>query len=141
MADAEKEAEALMAKLQREQCYLIMMRPAEDPPEPPIPQPEMRLEHHDFLVDMERRGILFAAGPLRDDEGWERGHGLLIFRAKNRAEATELAMQEPYTKYGQRQVDVIPWQRNEGSSNINLRLADGVLEIDNRRWSLGPPKE
>ena len=75
MSKAEQQATGLMAKLQREQCYLIMMRPAEDPKVAPIPKAEMRLEHHDYLVDMERRGILFAAGPLRDDEGWERGHG------------------------------------------------------------------
>jgi uncharacterized protein YciI len=140
MSDAEKKAEELMAGLQREQCYLIMMRPAENPPEPPKPQAEMRLEHHDFLCEMERRGVLFAAGPCRDDEGWTRGTGLLIFRAASRAEATELAMQEPYTKHGQREIDVIPWQRNEGNMRMTLNLADGVLEIDNRRWSVGPPK-
>ncbi len=138
MSDAEERAKALMAKLQREQCYLIMMRPASDPKEPPIPQAEMRLEHHEYLADMERRGILFAAGPLRDEEGWKQGHGLLIFRAKTRAEATEWALQEPYTKYGQREIDVIPWQRNEGTTTLNLRLADGVLEMDNRRWAIGP---
>ena len=141
MSNAEQQATALMAKLQREQCYLIMMRPAEKPKVAPIPQAEMRLEHHDYLVDMERRGILFAAGPLRDDEGWQRGHGLLIFRASNRAEATEWAMQEPYTKYGQREVEVIPWQRNEGTISINLRLADGFLEIDNRKWAIGPAED
>ena len=141
MSNAEQRAKALMAKLQREQCYLIMMRPAENPKVVSIPQAEMRLEHHDYLVDMERRGILFAAGPLRDDEGWERGHGLLIFRASNRTEATEWAMQEPYTKYGQREVEVIPWQRNEGTISINLRLADGFLEIDNRKWAIGPAED
>ena len=141
MSNAEQQATAPKAKLQREQCYLIMMRPVENPKVAPIPQAEMRLEHHDYLVDMERRGILFAAGPLRDDEGWERGHGLLIFRATNRAEATKWAMQEPYTKYGQREVEIIPWQRNEGTISINLRLADGFLEIDNRKWAIGPAEE
>jgi uncharacterized protein YciI len=115
-----------------------MMRPAVNPPAPPKPQAEMRLEHHDFLVDMERRGVLFAAGPCRDEEGWVRGTGLLIFRAKSRAEAEALARQEPYTKHGQREIDIIPWQRNEGAMTVNLRLADGILEIDNRRWSIGP---
>ena len=141
MSNAEQQATAPKAKLQREQCYLIMMRPVENPKVAPIPQAEMRLEHHDYLVDMERRGILFAAGPLRDDEGWERGYGLLIFRASNRAEATNWAMQEPYTKYGQREVEIIPWQRNEGTISINLRLADGFLEIDNRKWAIGPAEE
>jgi uncharacterized protein YciI len=141
MKDAEERATELMNRLQREQCYLIMMRPADNPPPPPKPQPEMRLEHHAFLVEMERRGVLFAAGPCRDDEGWVRGTGLLIFRASSRAEAEALARQEPYTKYGQREIEIIPWQRNEGSMTINLRLADGIVEIDNRRWSIGPAED
>lgn len=139
MTDADQQAKTLMQGLQREQCYLIMMRPAENPPEPPKPQADMRLEHHEFLVDMERRGILVGAGPCRDDEGWVRGTGMLIFRAANREEARSLAMQEPYTKYGQRDIDIIPWQRNEGNLRLTLNLADGVLELDNRRWKLGPP--
>lgn len=141
MSDAEKRASELMDRLQREQCYLIMMRPADNPPPPPKPQPEMRLEHHAFLVEMERRGVLFAAGPCRDAEGWVRGTGLLIFRAASRAEAEALARQEPYTKYGQREIEIIPWQRNEGSMTVKLRLADGILEIDNRRWSIGPAED
>ncbi len=29
-----------------------------------------------------------------------------------------------------------PWQRNEGTVNLRLRFADGVLEVDNRRYKL-----
>lgn len=54
MPDAKAEAEKLMQNLQREQCYLIMMRPAENPPPAPKPQPEMRLDHHAWLVERER---------------------------------------------------------------------------------------
>lgn len=138
---AANEAEALMAKLQREQCYLVFLKPVENPPDPGKSQGEMRLEHHDWLVEMERQGILFAAGPTRDPEEWIKGSGLLILRAPNREEATKYAEQEPYTKYGQRIQEIIPWQRNEGTVSINIRMADGELQIDNRRWSLGPPKE
>jgi len=141
MPDAREEAEKLMRGLQREQCYLIMMRPAENPPPPPKPQPEMRLDHHAWLVEMERRGVLVGAGPCRDAEGWVPGSGLLILRADNKAEAEALAREEPYTKSGQREIDIIPWQRNEGSTTINLRLADGYLEMDRRRWKLAPPDD
>lgn len=141
MTDAESRAAELMQRLQREQCYLIMMRPAKDPPPPPRPQAELRLEHHAFLVEMERRGVLFAAGPCRDAEGGVRGAGLLIFRAASRAEAEALAREEPYTKCGQREIEIIPWQRNEGAMELHLRLADGILEIDHRRWRIGPVEE
>ena len=48
-------------------------------------------------------------------------------------------MQEPYTKYGQRDIDVIPWQRNEGNMQMTINLADGVLSIDKRTWKLSAP--
>lgn len=127
-----------MHNLTHEQCYLIMMRPAENPPPAPKPQAEMRLDHHAWLVERERDGVLVGAGPCRDAEGWVRGTGLLILRADTRAEAEALAREEPYTKALQRDIDIIPWQRNEGSTVINLRLADGYLEMDRRRWKLSP---
>lgn len=139
MDDAKAEAERLMQRLQREQCYLLMMKPADDPPANfPKSQHELRLEHHAYLVDLERRGVLFAAGPLRDAEGWVRGSGLLIVRAADRKAAAAIGAEEPYTKAGFRSMEIIPWQRNEGVARIEMRLADGVLEIDNRRWRLSP---
>lgn len=142
MATAEQVARTIMNKLVREQNYLVMMRPADPPPEnPKESQEELRADHHAYLVDLERAGVLVAAGPCRDAEGWVRGTGLLILRADNRAEAAAIAAEEPYTKAGFRAADIIPWQRNEGNMTINLRLADGVLEIDNRRWKIGPAEE
>ena len=141
MSDAKQRAKQISNNLQREQCYLVMMRPAQDPPEPPIALAEIRIQHHEYLIEMEKSGVLFAAGPLRDKQEPSSGHGLLIFRAKNREEAKEYAMQEPYTKYGQRSIQIIPWQRNEGTLMLNLRFADGVLEIDRRRWSINPEKK
>lgn len=137
--DAKAEAERIMRTLQREQCYLLMMRPADNPPRDfPRSQDELRIEHHAYLVDLERKGVLFAAGPLRDAEGWERGRGLIVVRAANRAEAARIAGEEPYTKAGFRTVDIVPWQRNEGVTRLELRLADGELRLDGRRWRLSP---
>jgi hypothetical protein len=33
-------------------------------------------------------------------------------------------------------MDIIPWQRTEGSIRLELRLADGVLKIDERIYHL-----
>jgi hypothetical protein len=33
-------------------------------------------------------------------------------------------------------MEIIPWQRNEGSLRLELRLADGVLKIDERTYNL-----
>ena len=138
MSDTQQRLEKISKNLSREQCYLIMMRPAKNPPKPPISLPEIRIKHHEYLVEMEKNGVLFAAGPLRDEHEPSLGHGLLIFRAKTSEEAREFAMLEPYTRYGLKNIEIIPWQRNEGGLTLNLRLAEGILEIDHRRWLISP---
>ena len=59
MATARRDAQTIMNNLVREQNYLVMMRPADPQPETPtVPQEELRVAHHDYLVDLERRGFL-----------------------------------------------------------------------------------
>ena len=104
----------------------------------PIAPEEMRIVHHEYLVDLERRGILFAAGPFVDETGKRHGAGMLIIRVKNRAEAEAIAFGEPYTKAGQRVMELTPWQRNEGAMTMQVHFADGVLEMESRRYRLPP---
>jgi hypothetical protein len=47
-------------------------------------------------------------------------------------------MREPYTKAGLRDMQVTPWQRNEGVVRLALNFADGELKIDDRTYSLTP---
>ncbi len=125
--------------LTRGQCYLCIMRKNESPPEQTKSHDRLRLDHHDFLVDLERREILFAAGPFRDENGqWSTSHGIgmIIVRAKTRGDAEAVAYSEPFTKSGLHTMEVAPWQRNEGTVHISVHLADGVLEIDNRTYEL-----
>jgi uncharacterized protein YciI len=116
------------------------MTPNDDAPPMTRSKEEMRLIHHDYLLDLERRGILFAAGPFVDEKGHRHGAGMLIIRARNRAEAEDIAFAEPYTKAGQRIMTLTPWQRNEGALTMRLCFADGVLEVDNRRYKLSPDR-
>ncbi len=129
--------------LSREQVYLCIMKPADPMPEPPKSRDEMRMDHHRYLVDLERRGVLFGAGRLinqAENETTPLGQGMLIIRAKTRAEAEALAFEEPYTKAGMRVMTLAPWQRNEGSVDISIRFADGAIEIDHRTYDLVPRK-
>jgi hypothetical protein len=125
--------------LLREQCYVCTMTAAGAAPPDGKSAEAMRAEHHDYLVDLERRGLLFAAGPFVDENGERHGAGMIIIRAKTRAEAETIALAEPYTKAGMRTMQLTPWQRNEGTLDLRLRLADGVLEIDRRIYSLQAP--
>lgn len=138
LTDLTRKVEAIQKSLVREQCWVCWMTPNDDAPPMPLSKEEMRLVHHEYLLDLERRGILFGAGPFVDDKGHRHGAGMLIIRAPNRPAAEEIAFAEPYTKAGQRIMTLTPWQRNEGTLNLRLHFADGVLEIDNRRYKLSP---
>lgn len=137
-SDLTRKVEAIQQSLVREQCWVCWMTPNEAAPPLTLSKEEIRLVHHDYLLDLERRGILFGAGPFVDETGHRHGAGMLIIRAKTRAEAEDIAFAEPYTKAGQRIMTLTPWQRNEGTLNLRLRFADGVLEVDNRRYKLSP---
>lgn len=134
--DLKRRAAAIQSSLSREQCYVLMMRPNPSPPPMPCSPEEMRIVHHEYLLDLERRGVLFAAGPFVDENGVRAGAGMLIIRSRSRAEAEAIGNAEPYTKAGQRLMEFIPWQRNEGTMRLNLRFADGVLEVDQRAYRL-----
>ena len=134
--DAASRAAAIQAALSREQCYVLMMRPNPEAPPLAMSAAEIRIAHHDFLLDLERRGILFGAGPFVDETGMRHGSGMIIIRAASRAEAEAIGYAEPYTASGQRLMDFLPWQRNEGTVKISLRFADGILDIDGRSYRL-----
>ncbi len=114
-----------------------MTRP-ENPPPLPRPPEVLRREHHDYLVDLERRGLLFAAGPFVDEKGNRVGLGMIVIRAKSTAAARRVALAEPYTKAGQRVMTVTPWQRNEGSLRLSVSFAAGELAVDGRRYAIAP---
>jgi uncharacterized protein YciI len=114
------------------------MSAPDNPPPPPKSPEKMRMDHHRYLVDLERKGILFAAGPFVNEKGVRVGVGMLLIRARTTAEATRIAMREPYTRAGQRVMTVTPWQRNEGTLRLSLNLADGELRIDSRTYTITP---
>jgi uncharacterized protein YciI len=125
--------------LLREQCYVCWMKPTDAPPPPGKTAADIRSEHFAYLLGLERSGVLFAAGPFVDENGTRHGAGMLLIRAASRVEAEKIAFAEPYTKAGMRAMELTPWQRNEGSLNLRIRFADGVVEIDNRSYSLTAP--
>ncbi len=125
-------------RLAREQCYVCWMSAPENPPKLRKSPERIRKEHHDYLVGLERKGILFGAGPFVNEKGERVGVGMIIIRAPSTAAAKRIANAEPYTKAGQRVMTVTPWQRNEGSVSLAISFADGELTVDNRTWTLVP---
>ena len=59
------------------------MSAVENPPKTPVSPETMRMIHHDYLVDLERRGILFGAGPFVNEKGERVGVGMLTLGGRD----------------------------------------------------------
>ena len=80
--------------------------------------------HLEYQRDLEKRGVIVAAGPLSDEKGEEwTGKGMIIYRAANIAEARKIADGDPMHRDGVRTYKVIPWLMNEGSFTLSVNLA------------------
>jgi len=86
--------------------------------------------HLAYQVDLERRGVMWGAGPLftPDDQSWE-GDGMVIVRAKSLEDAHAIASADPMHQRGVRQFEIRPWLLNEGSMTIRVSFSDGRQHI------------
>jgi uncharacterized protein len=87
-------------------------------------------EHLAHQYDLERRGILFAAGPFLDDGGKPFGPGMIIVRAGSEAEARAIADSDPYHKGGFRTYRLQRWALNEGTFGLRVNFSNGTYTID-----------
>ena len=99
---------------EREQCWVIHNEPVEPPPKIALSPQELTERHHQFIHDLDAKGLLVGAGPFLDDTGNRFGTGMIIFRAASRAEAEKITSSEPYIAHGTRRLKLVPWQRIAG---------------------------
>lgn len=85
--------------------------------------------HMAHQVDLEKRGIMFGAGPVEDVNG-KHEYGLIIIRAKDAAEAKAIVESDPMQKEGARTYTLHHWQLNEGTVNVKLNYAQGTFELN-----------
>ncbi len=113
--------------LQKE-LYVISTKPA-----PGVTLEKMREmvpPHLEFQVDLEKRGIMFGAGPLfpPDSDMWQ-GEGLVIIRAASIAEAKQIAASDPMHSSGMREYTVREWMMNEGTITVKVSYSTGKGHI------------
>ena len=86
--------------------------------------------HLAFQIELEKKGIMFGAGPhwSEDEKRWE-GDGMVIIRAGSLAEAREIAASDPMHSSGARSFTVRPWLMNEGTVTIKISYSDGKREV------------
>lgn len=108
------------------QLYVVFTKPTNGMG----PVMENLQSHLDYQVELESRGVMFAAGPHWTDDGkrWE-GEGMVVVRAPSLEEAEEIAKADPMHSSGARSFRVRPWLVNEGTLTLTLGFATGRFKL------------
>lgn len=83
-------------------------------------------EHLQFMIDLERKGKLFASGPFGNPS---RGDGMTVVRARDIEEAHDIAKRDPFVVNGIRTYTIEPWTVMEGSLNFTVNFSDRTSSI------------
>jgi uncharacterized protein len=94
------------------------------------PVMENLARHLEFQEQLEREGIMFAAGPnwTDDEQNWD-GDGMVVIRAGSLVEAQAVAAKDPMHQSGARSYRVRPWLVNEGRLTVELDFASGRFRL------------
>jgi uncharacterized protein len=85
--------------------------------------------HLEYMIGLEKRGVLFASGPLSDGAGPPSGAGLTILRVASAEEARALAEADPFVSNGLRSFELKEWTIMEGSLGLRVNLSDQSVEV------------
>jgi uncharacterized protein len=118
-------AAELMGKMLRKKLYVLISTPLV----PPQKLKPLLATHLDYMVDLEKRGVLFASGPLTEPDGAPSGHGLTVLRVNDAAEARRIAQAEPFFAQGLRSFELKEWTVMEGMLGVRVNLSDQTVEV------------
>ena len=123
--DDDARAAELMQKMLRKKLYVLISKPLV-PPEQLRP---LLATHLDYMIGLEKRGVIFASGPLGDADQPPQGEGLTILRAANAAEARTIAEGDPFFKNGLRTFELKEWTVMEGMLGLRVNFSDQTIEL------------
>ena len=115
----------LTRKMLRKKLYVVMSKPTASPEKLQI----YLSAHLEYMIDLEKRGHVFASGPLSDSEGPPTGLGLTVLRAKDAKEARAIAEADPFVINGIRTFDLKEWTLMEGTLGVRVNLSDQSIEV------------
>jgi hypothetical protein len=121
----EERVAELMRKMLRKKLYVVISKPIV-PPEQLKP---FLLAHLEYMIGLEKRGIVFASGPLAEGDGPPSGHGLTILRASSAAEARGFAEADPFFVNKLRAFELKEWTIMEGTLGLRVNLSDQSVEV------------
>src|ERR1700674_4873552 len=124
MTDDERIAE-LTQKMLRKKLYVVLSKPLVEAEKlkPLLPA------HLEYMIGLEKRGVIFASGPLADSVGPPSGHGLTIPRASSAQEARVIAEGDPFFVNKLRTFELKEWTIMEGTLGVRVNLSDQSIEV------------
>ena len=126
MALTPKQLNELHDKMLHKRLYVIFSEPTEKTGD----RRKVFPKHIAYQLEIERKGILFAAGPFVNSKGKPQGPGMIVIRAKSMAEAKRVAEADPFHKLGFRKFRIQAWEINEGGFNINVKFSTGAYIME-----------
>src|SRR6202166_4695815 len=121
----EERVAELTRKMLRKKFYVVLSKPAVAPDKL---QPFLSA-HLEYMIGLEKRGLVFASGPLADGAGPPTGQGLTVLRANSAAEARALAEGDPFFVNGLRTFELKEWTIMEGTLSLRVNLSDQSTEV------------
>jgi uncharacterized protein len=124
-ASGEERIRQLTQRMLRKKLYVILSKGNASPDQIGALLPQ----HLEFMIGLERQGVLFASGPLTAAPGAAAGDGLTILRAGSPDEARAIASADPFVVNKLRTFEVREWTLMEGSFGVKLNFSDQSLDI------------
>ena len=121
----EERVAELTRKMLRKKLYVVLSKPVV----PPDKLPPFLSAHLESMIGLEKRGHVFASGPLADGPGPPTGAGLTVLRAKDIGEARALAEADPFFVAGLRTFELKEWTVMEGTLGLRVNLSDQTVEV------------
>ena len=124
-ASGEDQIRQLTARMLRKKLYVVLSKGNATPEQIGALLPQ----HLEFMIGLERQGILFASGPFTAAPGAPAGDGLTILRAESAEAASRIASGDPFVINKLRTFEVREWTVMEGSLGLTVRFSDQSLEV------------
>jgi uncharacterized protein YciI len=123
LAEIPREVATLKAKMWQKNYY-VMTRSIRDP----LKIQSALLEHYQWMIQMEKKDLVFASGPLIQSDG-SQGVGMTVWRVGSFEDAERLAEQDPFVSNGGVDYVIQRWQINEGRVNVSVDFSDQTYTV------------
>lgn len=124
-ASGEERISELTQRMLRKKLFVVLSKGGATPEQIVALLPQ----HLEYMIGLEKQGLLFASGPLSASPGAPAGDGLTILRAANAEEARKIASTDPFVVNKLRTFDIREWTVMEGSLGVKINFSDQTLEI------------